>query len=238
MWIQFNSVGDSAPGDNRVVQVSFGDTQKSMNYIQYRFFKDRSVHIYTNEHAQGDLPLKRTEKTVLQRFRFQMEGRVKSICFALLIGPLLLPSAAAQEQIGDFFFMHNQDEFDDSDRSSIVTADEDGAGLVWRCMEDGLNVMLYMDTYYGGNQNDKILVRYRFDRKEATDHKFWSLSTDHTAAFMGMSELHDFTFAALEASTVVVEAVDPLDGERNRFRFGLYDLNGALQLLPCLIPSH
>ena len=161
-----------------------------------------------------------------------MECRIRSIYYLGLFA-ILIPSVAAQE-IGDFYYMHNLDEFDDSDRSSIVTADEGGAGLAWRCMEDGLNVMLFMDTYYGGDQNDNILVRYRFDRKEATEHRSWSLSTDHTAAFIRISRIHEFTFAALEASTVVIEAVDPLDGERNRFRFGLHDLNGALQLLPCL----
>ena len=72
--------------------------------------------------------------------------------------------AQATQRIGDFTYYERLDDFDDTERSFIATNGEDGGLLAWRCLSDGLNVVLNVETYYGGDDDDDIQVRYRFDQ--------------------------------------------------------------------------
>ena len=148
----------------------------------------------------------------------------------------------AQTQIGAFRYVPNIDAFDDTDRSLIaVFADDPAEGLpmlYWACMSDGLNVVLNFDQYYGGDSDDDILVRYRFDRTPASDQEYWRLlNSDSDAAYIRMNRVSTFSEQALMASTVVMEATDPLDGESHRFTFSLDGLEAASRKLPCWGPQ-
>lgn len=137
-------------------------------------------------------------------------------------------------EVGSFLYTHAQDDFTDEDRSYVITMDEDGdGGLGWKCLADGLNVILGIGGYMGGDSDDDIRVRYRFDRREPSGYEYWGLSSSNKVAFMRMNRVLDFTAEARRSSTVVVEAVDPLDGETRRFHFDLEGAEAALDRLPC-----
>ena len=147
--------------------------------------------------------------------------------------------AQEETRIGEFYYVPNIDEFDDTDRGTIhVLADDPDEGrepmLYWACMRDGLNVVLYFDQYYAGDEDDDILVRYRFDQTPASDQEYWPLlNSDAEAAYIPMSRVSTFSMQALMASRVVMEATDPFDGESHRFRFSLDGLEAASRKLPC-----
>lgn len=148
---------------------------------------------------------------------------------------LTLEETGAEERIGSFYYFHNQDDFDDTDRSMILTLEADDAtpSLGWACTGVGFTVMLNMGSYYGGDRNDRVRVRYRFDQTPASDRENWQLLQNNRSAYISGTRVEDFTDAALAASGVVLEAVDPLDSEIQRFTFSLDGLSDALGRLPC-----
>ena len=157
----------------------------------------------------------------------------------IVIGMLITAfsgTMVAQEiqRIGDFVYQHDLDDFDDTDRSAILTVgDTEGSGLFWACSARGLTVILISGTFYGGDVNDNIRVRYRFDRNTASGYEDWEQSSNNQGAILPTRMVPDFTVQAVSADSVLVQAVDPVDDERNQFRFGLDGLAEALNLLPC-----
>ncbi|MEJ2240116.1 MAG: hypothetical protein P8X82_17635 [Gemmatimonadales bacterium] len=169
-------------------------------------------------------------------------GRVLAMNVMLLLGLGLVSNAAAQEteQIGDFFYVTSADPFDDDDRSMVATieigADEymdDNAFLAWRCLPDGLNVIYGFNSYMGGDEEERVLVRYRFDRREATDFERWSMMQGNDAAWIPMHWVSQFTEQAKAGSKVVFRVTDPLDGETLTHEFNLAGLGQALTRLSC-----
>jgi len=169
-------------------------------------------------------------------------GRVLAMNVMLLLGLGIVANANAQEpeQIGDFFYVISADPFDDHDRSMIATielgADEyldDNAFLAWRCLSDGLNVIYAFNSYMGGDDEDRVLVRYRIDGQEATDFESWSLMQGNDAAWIPMQWVSQFTDQAVGASKVVFRVTDPLDGETLTHEFSLAGLGQALSRLSC-----
>lgn len=169
-------------------------------------------------------------------------GRVLAMNVMLLLGLGLASNVAAQEpeQIGDFFIVTSADPFDDDDRSMIATIEldadeylEDNAFLAWRCLSDGLNVIYAFNSYMGGDEEDRVLVRYRIDRQEPSDFESWSLMQGNDAAWIPMQWVSLFTEQAMGASKVVFRVTDPLDGETLTHEFSLAGLGQALSRLSC-----
>lgn len=163
---------------------------------------------------------------------------------ATLLLPLAPASAAAQEteqemeMIGSFAILMNQDPITDVDRSMIGThALESGdrsALLVWRCMEDGLNVIYQWDKYFGGDSDDDVSIIFRFDSAPAWDAQ-WAqlLGEEQDAAWIRMSQVAPVTRAALGARKIAVRVRDPLDGETITDQFEIDGLLPALRRLSC-----
>jgi hypothetical protein len=142
---------------------------------------------------------------------------------------------AQNQQIGSFQYVESIDPMTDVDTSFILTEDPEGTrmrtgGLAWRCMDDGLNVVLFADEYLGSR--DPAQVRWRFDSQEVTPLQRWLLSTRGTAAFAPMGEIANFTRNALEAARVVMQVTD--FGDRvYTYTYMLDGLEEALGLLTC-----
>lgn len=154
---------------------------------------------------------------------------------ALILAALLPATVAAQAPIGDFYFTEDADAFSDEDRSHIFTGDIEGGNefLGFKCMSDGLNVVLGLGRYYGGDQDDDILVRWRIDDNKPSDRNYWRLFQDHTAAWLRMNRVPEFVREAREGRRVVFRFTDPLDGETHDAQFSLRGLARALAHLPC-----
>ena len=73
-----------------------------------------------------------------------MEHMFRSVLALLTMAFALYTTTviAQTHEIGDFSYSEMKDEFDDSDRSMITTKEMEGGSLHWRCMSDGLNIML------------------------------------------------------------------------------------------------
>ena len=163
------------------------------------------------------------------------------IGLSLLAIVLSAPHVFAQsESIGSFEYFKDLDEFTDEDRSTIMTADEDARGvLIWRCMADGLNVLLNVGGFMGGDRDDDIQVRYRFDANEPSGYQYWRLFPgQNEIAYMRMNNVDSFTIEALASTALVMEAIDPLDNERRRYRMTVSGLKQALGKLSCAEKFH
>ncbi|WP_157956837.1 hypothetical protein [Salinicola aestuarinus] len=145
-------------------------------------------------------------------------------------------TVAKTSKQSDFSYFENHDDFDDSDRSAVSTPTESSdrdASLSWECMSDGLNVIYTHGTYYGGDDDDDILVRYRIDEQEASDQMYWRLLVGNEASYIRMNRVDQFTEEAKAGSEIRLEAIDPLDGERLIDTFSLVGLSDALGKLSC-----
>lgn len=163
------------------------------------------------------------------------------LLLTLFLSALHPPSAFGQDEtIGVFTYSPQIDDFTDEDRSMVFTADQDEEGiLAWRCLADGLNVIIHVGGYMGGDRDDDIQVRYRFDRNKPSAYQYWRLFPgQNKLAYMRMRDVEGFTQEGLLANELVIEAIDPLDGERRRFRMSMIGLTRALKKLPCAQPFH
>lgn len=143
---------------------------------------------------------------------------------------------AKESRHGSFVYVENKDDFDGTDRSFIYTPSESSsrdAALSWRCMSDGLNVIYILGHYFGGDEDEDIQVRYRFDDQEPSAQQYWELLQGNEAAYIRMNRVSQFTEAAKRASVARFEAIDPLDGERLTDVFSLNGMSVALEKLPC-----
>ena len=165
--------------------------------------------------------------------RIVVPALVATLLLALAPAP-----AAAQETIGSFMVVMNKDPIDDVDLSAIGTPALDSgdrtALLVWRCMEDGLNVIYQWDKYFGGDSDDDVSLVWRFDSDPAWDSQ-WAqlLGEEQKSAWIRMSQVAPVTRAALGARTIAVRVRDPLDGETITDQFEIDGLLTALRKLSC-----
>ena len=172
--------------------------------------------------------------------------KVKLLGTSIAVASLMLASVGAlaqskDETVGSFHYVHKQDVFDDSDRSFVFTMPEDiandrTAALTWRCLSDGLNVVYMHGTYYSGDSDSEILVRYRIDQNPASEYQYWGLFSDNKSSYIPMNQVNSFTKEAINGSMIHIEAVDPADGERVRDSFKLNGLGEAIKLLSCYTP--
>ncbi|HEY0969653.1 MAG TPA: hypothetical protein VGE02_01615 [Gemmatimonadales bacterium] len=157
---------------------------------------------------------------------------------ATLLSPLAPAPAAAQETIGSFAVVPNRDPITDADRGVVGTVALDpgdrAALLVWKCMEDGLNVIYQWDRYFGGDEDDDVALVWRFDSEPAWERQ-WAqlLDQEQNSAWIRMHQVTPFTGAALAARKVAVRVTDPLDGETITDQFELDGLLPALRQLSC-----
>lgn len=135
---------------------------------------------------------------------------------------------------GDFEVSVARDVITDEDTSFILSiADNEEGALGWRCLEDGLNVVLAIGGYYEGDEDDDIVVQYRFDEEEADPQEYWALFAGKESAYIRMHRVAPFTARARESRSIAVRAVDPYDDETRTFIFGLEGLDQAMKYLPC-----
>ncbi|HLV26440.1 MAG TPA: hypothetical protein VKZ41_09010 [Gemmatimonadales bacterium] len=139
--------------------------------------------------------------------------------------------------VGTFNVVRAADPIDDSNRSYIaagVAGEAQGGSIEWRCMEDGLNVVLDIGKYFGGDDDDEIQVITRVDQDANSGMVYWPLLQSHTSAYMPMDRVAAFTRRAKTARQIAVRATDPLDGETLTFVFPIEQFDRALsQILPC-----
>lgn len=163
---------------------------------------------------------------------------LRTFLLAAALAPAVPAAAAAQQSIGSFTLVRDLDAITDVDRSAIGTPALDSGDrtsvLVWRCMEDGLNVVYDWDKYFGGDDDDDVLFVWRFDKNPAWDPEYARLFTDgNTSAWIRMSTVESFTRAAVKAGRVVIRVTDPLDDETITDTFELEGLRAALGELTC-----
>jgi hypothetical protein len=173
----------------------------------------------------------------------EREERMRSIQAALITAAcILVPSALhAQASVvqrefeeGDFSVSIAHDALTDANSSFILSiAENEEGGLGWKCMEDGLNVILVIGTYYAGDEDDDIIVQYRFDQAEPEPQEYWALLSGKEMAYIRMDRVAAFTARALTSHRVVVRAVDPYDNETRTFVISMRGLDRALRNLPC-----
>lgn len=118
-------------------------------------------------------------------------------------------------------------------RSVVLTATSNPRhSLEFWCYADDLNFGYTWGTYFGGDQNDKVLVDWRIDENEPVERSYWSL-TRNEAAWMPMDEVLRFVREARVGTVVTFRVQDPPDGETQTDQFSLRGLSEALSHLSC-----
>jgi hypothetical protein len=138
------------------------------------------------------------------------------------------------DPLGDFQVAEHWDDFEQRERPyaiSLAAADGRELGLGWVCLDDGLNVVLYLGGYFEGDEERDIEVRYRFDDGRPSDTEYWRLFSDNEAAFLWRDAVEQFTDAALAADSVTIRTTDPFDRETITAAFGLEALDEVLDRL-------
>lgn len=167
-----------------------------------------------------------------------------SLILLLFLGITFATHALAQERwFGDWALSVSVDPFDDSEQRFITSVplnsnERDSVVLALACFRDGLNVVIYWGRYFGGDSNDRVRVRYRFDDLPASSEQLWEMLDDSEAAWMPMNRVDEFVRTARNSRSVLIRVVDPLDNDTITSETRLNGLNQALDaLLPCSQPT-
>ena len=156
-----------------------------------------------------------------------------SVAVLALVTSLLVPDAlAAQEVASGFDVSRSKDPIDDSNRTIAMTtaieqSDREPA-FGWQCMEDGLNIVYHFGTYFGGNDDNEVTIRYRFDETPPSGPEAWQLLAGNRSVYVPMDQVAEFSRLAQEAKLLSIRVSDPLDGETYTDQF---NLTGAAEAL-------
>lgn len=140
---------------------------------------------------------------------------------------------------GDWTYTVEVDPIDDSDRSLAMTLSPEPSGgeygsLAFKCLVDGLNVMIGWGSYFGGDSDDDVLVVYRFDSEPASSQQYWHLFPgSNEMAWMPMDLVPQFIADAGQHRKVVVRVTDPLDGETKTHTYSLDGAAAMIDRLSC-----
>ena len=148
-----------------------------------------------------------------------------------LVLALATPSLAAAQvtRAGDFTVISAKDPLDNTNRSLAFAASKDEEkGLAWKCLGDGMNVILTFDKYIADDRGRQLLVRYQFDNQDAPVPGYWTLAHDGKAAYLPLAEVQAFTEMAKSSKRVVLRLNDPIWGDSYTFDFSISKLKSAL----------
>jgi hypothetical protein len=173
-----------------------------------------------------------------------MMNRRWLLCLALLA--CALPATASVQQresvrYGRALLFPMKDELTDENRSYILVPgernEETDLTLGWKCEGVGFVLMVTLGGYMGGDRNDRVVVRYRFDDGEASPEARWRLFAGNTRTHAPMEQVAELTLLARDADRVVIRVTDPLDGEVKTNTFHLDGVSRALDQLTCVPPE-
>lgn len=169
------------------------------------------------------------------------------LCIPISLPAQSLTSAARQVMRsdatafeGDWIYTASVDPIDDSDRSSAMTISAEPSGgdygsLSFKCMADGLNVVIGWGSYFGGDSDDDVLVVHRFDSKPASPRRYWHMfPNSNELAWMPMGLVPQFLTNARQSRKVVIRVSDPLDGETKTHTYSLNGAAAMMDRLACL----
>lgn len=153
-----------------------------------------------------------------------------SLTFLLAFASLTPSLASAQiTRAGDFTVISAKDPLDNTNRSLAFSASPDEEkGLAWKCLGDGMNVILTFDKYIPDDRGRQLLVRHQFDDQDAPVPGYWTLGRDGKVAYLPLKDIESFTEMAKSSKRVVLLISDPLWGDVYTFDFSLSKLKSAL----------
>jgi hypothetical protein len=145
------------------------------------------------------------------------------------LGGSSVASAQSMTTTGNFTILISKDPQSERNRSYAYSATADSVGgLGWKCLGDGMNVVLAFRGYFREDRGRQILVRYQFNGKEEAAPSYWTLASGGEAAYMPLSEVEEFTEQARGSREVVLHVSDPVDGQTRTFEVPLSKLGSAL----------
>jgi hypothetical protein len=149
----------------------------------------------------------------------------------VVVAGLIAPATASAQvsKTGAFTVMSSKDPLDRSNRSFAISSSKDEiGGLGWKCLPDGLNVVLTFRRYFDETRGRQLLVRYQFDGQQAPVPTYWTLAPGGEVAFLPLDEVESFTAMAKDSRTVTFRVTDPLYGDNVSFDISLEKLKSAL----------
>ena len=157
---------------------------------------------------------------------------LRRLSLTLLVALAMLTPSLAEAQIsraGSFTVISARDPLDNTNRSLAFSATKDEVkGLAWKCLGDGLNVILTFDKYIPDDRGRQLLVRHQFDKQTEPVPGYWTLARDGKAAYLPLKDVAAFTEMAKSSDNVVLRVSDPLWGDIYTFDFSLSKFKSAL----------
>jgi len=121
------------------------------------------------------------------------------VCLVLAFGSWV--AAQGDETVGAFVIVYDKDVFTDANRSFALNMptdfrtgwQEENHALSFTCLADGLNVVVLWGKFFGGDREDRVEVRYRFDDRPSPAPLRWKMfakseSARHWAEFSPAAE--------------------------------------------------
>jgi hypothetical protein len=152
-------------------------------------------------------------------------------CFnaAIFFSITLIP-ALASSQVS---YEYAEDEFTGEDNSSVqIVGPTAEFTLAWKCLADGLNVILAHEPL-GGDSDNEVIVRTKIDDNEPSDPNYYLLYSGGAITIFDMDDAASFTADAIAADKVMIRIIDPLDNEKLTDAFSTNGLENALSKLLC-----
>lgn len=150
------------------------------------------------------------------------------LIFAVLLG------LSANYSSAEVIFNDDYDEFTEKDNSHVMITPSSGVNLViaWKCFSDGLNILL-AHGWMGGDNDDDVVVMYKFDDEPASSQKWYALQPNNEITIFDVGDVNDFTKKALASQKFLIRVIDPLDKDTITSSFEPKGLADALQKLRC-----
>src|SRR5688500_19752229 len=115
------------------------------------------------------------------------------------------PTSAQVTKVDDFAVISAKDPPDNTNRSlAFATTPDEEKGLAWKCLGDGMNVILTFDKYIPDDRGRQLLVSRQFDDDTAPVPGYWTLARDGKAAYLPLTKVEEFTELAKSSKRVVL----------------------------------
>lgn len=135
--------------------------------------------------------------------------------------------------IGQIQYNESVDEFTGENNSVVmITGSNNKLFLGWRCLSDRLVVILG-HKYMGGDSDDDVYVRTKFDDDEPSGTKYYQLAANNRMTMFDRTDVSLFTKQSIAANQVMIRVTDPLDNGSVTGTFTTEGLETALKKLPC-----
>jgi hypothetical protein len=162
-----------------------------------------------------------------------MKNTLSIIFAALAVALLAAPSqteanARILARHGVWEIFERTDEFTDKITYIAVTT-QNRLDIMLSVVDGEARALYHFGTYFAGDRDNEVIVRYRVDRKPSVNPEYWPLLTPEKRSAMVIGEKAERFFQNIRGGQrLVIRATDPHDDEAVTAEFHLRGIDDVL----------